>query len=108
MTGQTLAVLRVLLDDPTGDHYGLDIAREINLKTGTIYPLLARLEQHGWLTSGKEQIDPSKEGRPARRIYRLTGVGESRARQTLEEHRRMLEPQPRPRRWQPLPGGGTA
>ena len=106
MTGQTLAVLRVLLDDPAGDHYGLDIARKISLKTGTIYPLLARLEQHGWLTSGKEQIDPSQEGRPARRIYRLTGLGEHRARHTLEEHRRLLEPQQRPATFHPMPGIG--
>ena len=98
-----------MVDNPTAGFYGLELARAVDLKTGTIYPLLARLEEHGWLTSTTEDIDPRREKRPPRRVYSLTGVGETRARETLEAHRRMLEPRPEQRgALHPLPGGGWA
>jgi PadR family transcriptional regulator, regulatory protein PadR len=45
------------------------------LPSGTIHPILARLETVGWLTSRWEEIDPRAEGRPARRSSRLTPDG---------------------------------
>jgi DNA-binding PadR family transcriptional regulator len=53
--------------------------------TETLYPNLAKLERHGWLSLGKEDIDPRVEGRPARRFYRITGAGEAAARLQLAE-----------------------
>lgn len=43
--------------------------------SGTIHPILARLEQAGWLESRWEEIDPSEKGRPRRRYYRFTSDG---------------------------------
>jgi PadR family transcriptional regulator PadR len=90
MTLQTHAVLSTLLREPRTEKYGLEIARESRLSTGTIYPILARLEAAGWLESGWEDIDESAEGRRKRRYYRLTGVGVREARRAAETTRRMI------------------
>ena len=47
--------------------------------SGTVYPLLRRLEQVGWLTSSWEEIDPEYAGRPKKRMFRLTNAGLSEA-----------------------------
>lgn len=87
---QVLAVLNVMLEAPTADWYGLELANRVKLKSGTIYPLLARLEGFGWLESRKEEVDPSEEGRPRRRLYRLTGEGERAAREHLASSLELL------------------
>jgi PadR family transcriptional regulator, regulatory protein PadR len=48
-----------------------------------LYPLLARLTAAGWLIDECEKIDPSKAGRPKRRLYRLTGEAHLKARAAL-------------------------
>lgn len=94
---ETQAVLAALLEDPTKPRYGLDISREAELKSGTIYPILARLERDGWLESEWESIDPSAEGRRPRRYYRLTGAGELAARESLQRTQERLNAALRPR-----------
>lgn len=86
MTKQTLAVLAVFLVDADAEWHGFDLADQTKLKSGTLYPLLARLEKAGWLTSHKEDIDPRVAGRPQRRLYRLTGEGEVAGRRELTAH----------------------
>jgi DNA-binding PadR family transcriptional regulator len=86
MTTQMLAVLNVLVGDPAAEWYGLELTKLAGLKPGTIYPILDRLLKLGWLERRWEQIDPVAEGRPRRRLYRLTGVGASAARWALDEH----------------------
>ena len=83
ITLQTLQVLRFLLRDPVGEHYGLEISKGSGLATGSIYPILTRLETAGWITSALEEIDESREGRRRRRYYQLTGLGTHRAREAL-------------------------
>ena len=83
MTLATQHVLRVLLDDPGQWVYGLQIGESAGLPSGTIHPILARLESYGWVESTWEDIDPRREGRPARRYYRLTATGASRAQNAL-------------------------
>jgi PadR family transcriptional regulator PadR len=103
MTLQTLRVLAVLMDEPAGHHYGLEIAKSAGLATGTLYPVLARLERAGWVTSDWEEIDPVAEGRPRRRLYQLTADGERAASRALAEARRSIVPrQRRPRPEQTL------
>jgi DNA-binding PadR family transcriptional regulator len=75
MTWQTQQVLLALLEAPTADHYGLELAEQAGLKSGTLYPILARFEAAGWVTGSWEQIDPKKAGRRPRRYYRLTARG---------------------------------
>jgi DNA-binding PadR family transcriptional regulator len=77
LTPQTALVLDVLLDQPGLS--GADIARRSKLKSGTIYPLLLRLEEAGWVRSAWEEGDPRQLGRPRRRFYSVTGVGVAHA-----------------------------
>jgi PadR family transcriptional regulator, regulatory protein PadR len=79
MTQATLAVLRAMLENPTRELYGLEICSAAGLPTGTVHPILARLEGMGWLESSWEQVDARKEGRPRRRYYTLSDHGAMRA-----------------------------
>lgn len=83
MTLSTQLVLHALLQTPTEELYGLQIGEMAGLATGTVHPILARLERLGWLESHWEDVDPSAAGRPARRYYRLTGVGADHAQDAL-------------------------
>lgn len=71
----TTQVLQVLSDEPGQDRYGLEVMALTGLPSGTVFPILARLEAYGWLESGWEDVDPRVAGRPRRRYYRLTGPG---------------------------------
>ena len=91
MTLQTRLVLTSLLDDPAREWYGLALCDAVGLASGTIYPILARLEGEGWLESTWE--DPSvheAEGRPRRRLYRLTRDGAELARAALARTERRV------------------
>src|SRR5262245_40926910 len=90
MTLQTQLVLRALLEEPTREQYGLQISQAAGLATGTIHPILARLEGLGWLDSHWEDIDPAAEGRPRRRYYRLSPDGAEQARHALATARTPL------------------
>ena len=70
---RTVAVLRVLAEDPAEWRYGYDIARQTDVRSGTLYPLLLRLAERGHLETMWEQDPP--EGRPRRHLYRLTASG---------------------------------
>ena len=59
-----------------GVGYGFDVMRVTQLPSGTVYPLLRRLEDGGlvrsrWEDEGRAHV----EGRPARRYYEITGGG---------------------------------
>lgn len=90
ITVQVLGVLNAMLEAPTSDWYGLELARRISLKSGTIYPILARLENAGWVESSWEKIDPVEAGRPRRRLYRLTAIGQRQAQSALVEYRALI------------------
>ena len=94
MTIQTLAVLAAMLSEPDAEWYGLELCKGARLNPGTIYPILDRLLKAGWLERRWEEIDPKTEGRPRRRLYRLTGVGAPAARHALDEHLASLQPAP--------------
>jgi DNA-binding PadR family transcriptional regulator len=84
MTLPTQLVLRVLLAQPAQEMYGLQICTEAGLPSGTIHPILARLEGLGWLESRWEDgASAHAEGRPRRRYYRLTTEGAEHARSAL-------------------------
>jgi PadR family transcriptional regulator PadR len=83
MTIPTQLVLRALLTDPSKELYGVEIGQAAGLPSGTVHPILARLEGVGWLTSRWEESDPLAEGRPARRYYQLTPDGLALARAAL-------------------------
>lgn len=69
-------VLRALLEDPSEPRYGYDLMKAAHLASGTLYPMLARLQRDGLLVSEWEQPRTGdQDGRPPRKYYRLTGEG---------------------------------
>jgi len=70
---QTVAVLTALAADPQRWRYGYELGQEVDLKAGSLYPILMRLHARGLLESCWEAEPPG--GRPARHLYRLTGAG---------------------------------
>ena len=76
-------VLKIFLEDPDQPRYGYELMRLTGLASGSLYPMLARLEEAGWLTSGKENIDPSAAGRPPRLHYTITGAAVTAAHHEL-------------------------
>lgn len=79
MSLQTLRVLEAFLENPTEELSGADVLKRGRLASGTLYPILLRLESAGWFISRWEEIDPVSVGRPRRRLYRLTSGGLRRA-----------------------------
>jgi PadR family transcriptional regulator PadR len=79
MSLQTMKVLEAFLENPSDELSGADLMQRCGLASGTLYPILLRLESAGWFSSRWESIDPSSEGRPRRRFYRLTQTGLKRA-----------------------------
>jgi PadR family transcriptional regulator PadR len=70
---QTVAVLSALAADPAQWRYGYELGREVELKAGSLYPILMRLGDRGLLDSAWETDHPP--GRPPRHLYRLTTDG---------------------------------
>jgi PadR family transcriptional regulator PadR len=88
MTIPTQLVLGALLE---GDEsYGAELGVRTHLPSGTVHPILARLEGLGWVESRWEDVDPSTAGRPARRYYRLTPEGRAEARAALDRVSRQV------------------
>ena len=100
MTIPAQLVLQVLLEDPQRELYGRELGEAAGLPSGTIHPILARLEGMGWLESRWEDVDASAAGRPARRYYRLTPDGAVRSREALARAYRRRHPRPA----RPAPG----
>lgn len=85
ITGPTLKVFRALWERPMQPISGAEITRATGLASGTLYPILFRLEQAEWLESEWEQVDPSEVKRPRRRLYRMTGLGQENIRASFRE-----------------------
>jgi len=75
MSLQTLRVLEAFLENPMEQLSGAEVHQRCGIASGTLYPILLRLESAGWFVSRWESIDPSSAGRPRRRLYRLTSAG---------------------------------
>jgi PadR family transcriptional regulator, regulatory protein PadR len=75
LTYPTALVLQALA---RGFHHGFDIMDATGLPSGTVYPILRRLDREGYLKSEWEsQMAAQREQRPARRYYEITGAGEA-------------------------------
>lgn len=66
-------VLAALVQAGATGRHGYDLCREAQIKSGTLYPLLIRLEAQGFLTA--HWRDSGVAGRPPRHVYRLTAAG---------------------------------
>src|ERR1700684_826896 len=81
MTAPLERVLRAFLTDPADPRYGYDLMKAAGLKSGTLYPLLGRLEEEKLVTSAWET--PQQAGQRPRKYYRLTAEGAEVARLEL-------------------------
>lgn len=64
---------------------GADLMRATGIASGTIYPVLARLEVAKIIEGSWETASPQALHRPRRRLYRLTKQGRVVAMQALQE-----------------------
>ena len=94
LTRSTARTLVAFLEAPRSWRYGYDLMKDADLSSGTLYPLLARLTEDGWLESRWEESE--HPGKPPRQLYRLTATGRERARQALERARASWLQHPHP------------
>jgi PadR family transcriptional regulator, regulatory protein PadR len=99
MTAPLERVLRTFLGEPTAPRYGYDLMKAASLQSGTLYPLLARLEQHKLVVSAWET--PRQEGQRPRKYYQLTSEGIEVARLELARSSRNRHAPGRPGRLAP-------
>lgn len=59
-------ILARLLASPTDAFYGYELMQDTGIKSGSLYPILGRFEDLGWITG---HVGPSVGGRPPRRVY---------------------------------------
>jgi PadR family transcriptional regulator, regulatory protein PadR len=100
MTYQTALVLEALA---AGRHHGFDIMDATDLPSGTIYPILRRLDDEGFVRSRWERETVARrEQRPPRRYYELTAAGESRLAEARARFRTLETLAPHlGKRWKP-------
>ena len=87
-----MLLLRILADEPT---YGYELLSRLRrrsggrfqIKEGTLYPVLYRLEDAGWVVP---EWDPPARGVP-RKIYRLTEDGRERVGELTRGWRSFVE-----------------
>src|SRR5260370_30904851 len=83
ITPKMAGVLKSFLEDTGQPRYGFELMKLTGMASGSLYPMLAKLEAAGWLARGREDIDPRAAGRPARTNYTITGAAVSAARVQL-------------------------
>ena len=82
-----------------GFHYGFDIMDATGLPSGTVYPILRRLDREGLLTSEWEKATTAqREQRPPRRYYEITPAGEEMLAGAVERFRALEQAVARPAR----------
>lgn len=87
-----------------GHRYGFEMMRAAHLPSGTVYPLLRRLEAGGMVESRWEDPEPARaEGRPPRRYYDATPAGRAAL---AEARERLLAQHALLAGAHPGPGGG--
>lgn len=89
-SAQTIAVLELLLADPQRWRHGYDMVKGLEIKSGTLYPILMRLEDRDILETRWEESP--REGRPRRHLYRLSEEGTAWSREAVS-----TSPRPRQR-----------
>ena len=94
--------VRLVLDalahaGPDNPAWGYQLCEQTTLGSGTVYPILERLERTGYVSAWEES--PRPQDRPPRRFYELTGTG----RQLAAEASRTPV-----RRWRPAESGRIA
>jgi DNA-binding PadR family transcriptional regulator len=85
LTYPTALVLEALA---SGFHHGFDVMDATGLPSGTVYPILRRLDAEGLVRSSWEAAARAREAkRPPRRYYELTAGGRTLAREAIARFR---------------------
>jgi PadR family transcriptional regulator PadR len=99
LTYPTTLVLQSLAH---GFHYGFDILDVTGLPSGTVYPILRRLEREALVVASWEDAEIAhREHRPPRRYYELTAAGEAMLETARARYRVPREIAARARRLRP-------
>lgn len=105
-TKSAVKVAEALLENPSKERHGFDIAAKTKLKSGTVYPILLRFENARWLESRWEESEHN--GRPPKRMYRLTAIGVPAARELVGKAKGRKRQVQRGTFGAPFPAGGSA
>jgi DNA-binding PadR family transcriptional regulator len=84
-------VLQALMRASGDWRHGYDIAQETGVRSGTLYPILIRLADRGFVEACWD--DAVTPGRPRRHLYRITADGVALARQQQPQR---AKPRPKP------------
>jgi DNA-binding PadR family transcriptional regulator len=82
---QTSQVFQALLDAPQGESYGFELVKVTGLPTGSVYPILRRLEKDMLVTVREEILNPGARRPRYRVFYRLSPEGRRVARDATRE-----------------------
>jgi PadR family transcriptional regulator PadR len=85
----TTLVLQAFLNAPSSETYGFELSEETGLPSGTVYPILRRLEAEGLIEGRWTTIQTRDQGR-RRRYYRLTGAGRRAAAEAVAAQRQAI------------------
>lgn len=94
----SFSAFSVLYAIANGHPYGFDIMEATGLPSGTVYPVLSRLERDGLVNSSwEDEAEAASEGRPARRYYAVTGEGSAALAESVQllvgiAGRRLIDP----------------
>jgi DNA-binding PadR family transcriptional regulator len=100
LTYPTTLVLQAIAN---GSSHGFDMIDATGLASGTVYPILRRLEQEGLVSARWEQVSIAREqARPPRRYYELTTAGEDVLEKAQERYRLSQAKAARGRRLRPV------
>ena len=99
LTYPTALVLQALAN---GFHHGFDIMDATGLPSGTVYPILRRLDREGLVQSTWEkQAIAQREQRPPRRYYDITPPGADMLALSIDRFRALDHAVAKPRRLKP-------
>jgi PadR family transcriptional regulator, regulatory protein PadR len=78
-----------LMADPNGRHWGYELSKHSGVRSGVMYPILARMLDEGWLVDGwEDQAQVGRAKRPPRRYYEMTDKGKAELGAVIAEARR--------------------
>lgn len=88
LSDASATVLELFVREPERKRFGLDILKDTGISSGSLYPILHRLEGEGLLRAEWEPLEnATANGRRPRRLYRLDKFRADRANDALEEWR---------------------
>lgn len=90
ITKPTLSIAEHLLNLKGKSTFGLEISRHTGLGSASVYSVLDRFEEYGWITSEWENDSQRKGAR--RRLYGLTKEGKARLRELIESQNAVPKP----------------